>query len=478
MSTFEQMVGTLHKSVTDIVEAAPENRDELLATSFAEFEAAVQPELAKAVEEQAGDVLAKFAETNPALVEEPLFKGLGTVGRLANLLSSVARMAADIQNGTGYDNEGEAASDEVSSLLDHMVAVGELALRAAVNDHVEIADPDEDVDDSMSYVQVPNAEDPSEAAAMVVKCALPMDLAKYACDPASITMAVMELGSGLLLDIGVPQETLAKLFDVAGRDVLAKDASGAAPNPDPQADGQDADPNADQGADPNDIVAQLEIAGRIAAAQLMQIDHCMQLLSGGQDGAGSMDGADGSMGADDGTGADGTDPAAAGGQGADGSMTPDDGTSAGGADPAAAGGQGADTASQDPAPAVDDTTDPKKKPFGKSADGVPDPKVAALEKTISDMQQALAKVSTPDPEIAALRNQVAKLSLQPVAPKGNIRATGLSKAADQSGDTEEPMQKLADEYDACRTDEQRNVFMLKMAIKHPGLDLSALAKGR
>ncbi len=472
MSTFEHMVATLHKSVSDIVQAAPTNRDELVATSFAEFEAAVAPELNKAVEEGTEGVLAKLAAETPELFQEPLFKGLGTVGRLANLLSSVARMAKDIQDGTGYDNDNDPASDEVSSLLDHVVAICELALRAAVNDHVEIADPDDAVDDDMSYVQVPNAEDNSDDAALVVKSALPMDLAKYACDPAAIAMRVIDLGSGLLLDAGVPQESLSKLFDGFGGNTLAKDAGMADPNAAAPDAGGDA--GGDPGADPNDIGAQLEIAGRIAAAMLMQVDHCMQLIDGGQ-GGGSMDGPD------DGTDAgDGTDPADPNGDGTgptDGA--PDDGTApADGSTPPADGSTPPANDGKAPAPA-DDGTDPKKKPFGKAADGVEDPAVVEMRKAMSDMQKQMLKLATaPNAELADLKKQMAKLSAQPAPAKGVIHQATLGKAADTRGGAETELEKMARDIDGCRTDEQRTQMLLKAAIKFPGVDLSALSKAR
>lgn len=460
MSTFEKMVGTLHKSVTDIVAAAPENRDELLATSFAEFEAAVAPELHKAVVEETGEALAKFVTENGGQAQEPLFKGLGSVGRIANLVSTVARMAKDIQDGTGYDNEGDAASDEVASLLDHMVAVGELALRAAVNDHVEVADPDEAVDDDLSYVSVPNAEAPDDdSASMVLKTVLPMELAKFACDPAGIALAIMELGSGLLLDVGVPQETLSKLFEVDSADVLAKDAGGV---PQPQ-DGGD---QAQAGADPNDLGAQLEIMGRIVAAALMQVDHVMQIVEGGSS-AGSMDGQDPGM--DDGSADAGADGADAGtdADGADADAEGDDAAAAPDASAPPAGGD-------DSKPADGDAPEKKKNPFAKSGDLLAND----LRKQMDDMKAEMAKMaSAPNPQIAELQAQITRLSAQPQAPKGVVQATGLSKVADVRG-SEDPVQKLADEFDACRTDEQRNQLMLKAAFKYPGVDFSVLQKGR
>ena len=85
--------------------------------------------------------------------------------------------------------------------------------------------------------------------------------------------------------------------------------------------------------------------------------------------------------------------------------------------------------------------------------------------------------SAPNSQIAELQAQIKRLSGQPQAPKGVVHATGLSKVADVRG-SEDPLQKLADEIDACRTDEQRNQVMLKAAFKFPGLDLSVLQKGR
>ena len=132
----EAMTGTLSKSVADIIEANPENRDELLAKTFGEFQAALEAEVVGELEKLAP--------------EEPLFKGLGAVGKIANLVSYVSREVSNIQSGKEWSGQeklpadADPASDGVAELLDHMVAVGELALRAAVNEHVDIADDDDD----------------------------------------------------------------------------------------------------------------------------------------------------------------------------------------------------------------------------------------------------------------------------------------------------------------------------------------------
>lgn len=476
MKHFPLMISTLHKSIGDIVTAAPENRDELIKISFGEFEQAMGSELAKAVEDGTEEELAKLDLGGDD--EEPMFKGLGCVGRVAELMSRVAEQIKRITEGKSYssDDDNDPASEQVAALLEHMLQIGELALRAAVNEHVDPVGDDEDAEDGMNYVEVPNAEDPSDAASMVVKTVLPMELAKFACDPASLTLAAVEHGAGLMLLAGVPEETLGKLFGIdsgfarAGfrSDVLSKDA-GMQPGAQ-DLGGQDM--SEPQGTDPNDLVAQVEILGRIAAASLMQVDHVMTLLGaqGGDDGAGMDQGGAGQGGVDDAGGAMG--------QG-DGSTAADDPTAAAQAAPP----DGTDPAASGDATAAPDTTaapDPKKKPFGKDAPvgglAKADPEVAALRGQIATMQQQMTKLSGDNPELIQLRRQVDQMSRQPAPAKGVVQVTGLSKAADAGGDGNDDLAKIASDYDRCRTDDDRRRVLLKAAIKFPGMDLSELQK--
>lgn len=481
MKNFPRMVEALHKSVADIVVKAPADRDELLAQSFAEFEAAAAPELEKAVANGAEEALAKFADENPAPTgEEPLYKGLGCVGAVANMMSSLANQVARIKSGDNYGSPSDTkdpASDDVSALLDHLVMVGELALRAAVNEHVEVADPDEEMDDEMSYVEAPTAEDAD--ASLILKCALPMELAKFASDPASITMAVVELGSTLLLDAGVPQETLSKVFEING-EALAKDAGGVV---DDQAGAGDAgagtpDDGSGQGG-LAELIKQIEVFGRIGAVLLLQTEHALQLVgvSGGVPGVGDAAGA----GSGDAGGADG---------GADaGAEDPNAGADAGGADAGAAGaavaddagaaGAGAEAAAPADGAAAGGAEDDKKgKPFGKSADAGElrkDGEAEQLRAELARMQGDMAKMAG---DHASTRELLSKLAAQPAPAKGVLHTAALSKAADTLGAVgeDDAMVKLAAEIDGARTDDERNRILLKAAFKMPGVDLSALRK--
>lgn len=412
MNEFPQMVAMLHKSVAGIVEAAPENRDALIATSFAEFEAMVAPEMEKVVAAVVSEQMAN-ADTGEH-IDEPLYKGLGCVGKVANLIGMLASRVEDIIDGEegdeGSDDEGsDGASDQVAALLEHMIEVGELALRAAVNEHMEMANDDDDVEDGMQYVKTENAEDPGNPHSMLVlKTALPMELAKYACDNAALTMAAVQLGSNLLLEAGVDEAQLSKAFDVRGA-TLAKAAD------DMGQDGGDPGPGAGDGGDtdPTDIVAQVEILGRIAAASLMQVDHVLQLLGA------STDENDGSQ---------------------------DDGSQ----DPA----QGA--GSQQP-------------PMGKSAD------LDALRDDLTTQMEKIAR--QPQAELDELKKEVRRLAQQPAAGRA-VLGGSLTKSADTGGNdgTDGVLEKLASELDSARSDDERNRIMLKAAIKLPGVDLSALRK--
>lgn len=439
MTLFPQMLEMLHKSVADIVASAPENRDQLLATSFAEFEAAVTPELEKfassaaemALEKMANEITDGVGRANSG--EEPLFKGLGCVGRVANLVSRIATMVDEIidpeTDDTDPDDDGDPASEEVSALLEHLVEVAEIALRSSVNEHVGVADPDEEAEDGMQYIHVPNAEDPNnEGAALVLKTMLPQELAKFASDPASISMASIQLGSALLLDAGVSERALSKAFEVFEHP-LAKDASaganaGSGPG-DPNAS-IETDPSAgDSEEDPTDVTAQVEVLGRIAAAMLMQVDHVMQLL-----------GSDGSDQTDD------TAPAA---------------------DPA----MSADAGSEMPAGANPNAPPAK---MAKSDDA----EMMKLRSELATVSERMEKMTVANPgEMAALREQVARLSAQPAAPKAPLGGA-LTKQAETAGTTGDVLEKLAAEYDAARSDDERTRVMLKGAIK--GVDMSSLRK--
>lgn len=458
MQVIPQMVSVLLKSVQDIVSANPSDRDELLTKSFQEFETALVPELATAVEAGVEELMTKRAPE----AEEPMFKGLGTVGRVANLLSIVANKVQCIVDGKDYesDNSDDTPSDTVAGLLHHVVDVTDLALRAAVNEHVDPVGDDEEHDPDFHYVHIGNVEDPDDEAGMVVKTALPLELAKFATDPAGISMAAVEMGSGLLLEAGVSQDALVKMFDPAPGGELRKDAGVPGAPPDASQQGMAPQP---QGFD---LMGQLEIAGRIGAAMLMQIDHIMQNVDGTDagpaDGAGPMDVTQQAQG--DGAGAPPPDASAQPGPADDGSKPQSS---------APGGSSGADDAGEDGVP-------PKKKPVEKVAGNA---EVQRLTKRIEEMEKVAGQ---PSAELVETRQQLAdmekrlkEVSAQPLPPKGVLRTVSLEKGA-SIGAEDPALAKMASEIDAARASNDAaklNQVLLKAAIKlGPSVDLSALRK--
>ena len=156
--TIDAMVDTLAKSVAGI--AVSDDRDALLAQTFSEFKAALAPEMEK--------LATDYVEVGLAKRDEPMFKGLGTVGRVADLVGMVSDRIDSIKSGgSEHDDEEDMdpASEDVSDFLDHMLAFGELALRSSVNEHVDLTDPEdaeEEVAKGMNIIAVPNAEAPDD----------------------------------------------------------------------------------------------------------------------------------------------------------------------------------------------------------------------------------------------------------------------------------------------------------------------------
>lgn len=465
MTLVPQMMQTLKKSVVEIALAGGENVEALLTKSFGEFEEAFAPELGKAVvsgaEEIAAEALAKSAE-----FEEPLYKGLGAVGRIANLLSMTAGSVKRIEDGVDYASSSEDADvppDHVLMLLHHAIGAIELALRAAVNEHVEPVGDDEEPEDGYNYVHVGNVEDPDDDAGMVVKCALPEALAKMATDPGAISIAAVQAGSALLLEAGVSEAQLSKAFDIAepgGR--LAKAVDPNDPNADPSAD-PNADPSQDPGAQgPSqdaggfDLMAQLEILGRINAAGFMQLDHIIQNVQALTGAAPADGGAD--MGMDP-----GADP------NADAGAVPPGGDDAAQQAPAP-GGDGADAG----APPQEQDEPADKPPVKKSVEAEELQKlrdqVATLEKRTDP---ALVETRA---QLTELQGKLAKLSAEPAPFKGVARVMPLSKEADSGGEGDDDLKKMASELDRATTPEAKNQVLLKMAFRYPGADLTQLAK--
>jgi hypothetical protein len=147
-ATLLAMVDTLSRSVTDIVGAGGDDRNELLAKSFTEFTEALTEAISDEQEAVVADALAKMAPEEA----DPLYKGMGTVGRIANMVSRLAADITAIKEGKEwYANAGpgggaeatDTPSEEVEGYLDYCLAGAELAMRAAVNEHVEILTDDD-----------------------------------------------------------------------------------------------------------------------------------------------------------------------------------------------------------------------------------------------------------------------------------------------------------------------------------------------
>lgn len=310
--TIAAMVDTLRMSVTTINGSNSADRDTLLAKSFDEFKAALSGEVENA--------LAKAAP------EEPLYKGLGCIGRVCNLVGSLASQIETIQRGydswsSGKDggppDNADPASPELVAHLEDLLAHAECLMRIAVNEHCE---PMEDGDDGhgMHVVMVPVHDGGGEVA---VKTYLPTDLAKFATDPAAIESMLVDVGFGVLENAGVDTEMLGKALSGEG---LAKDAGlmgGAQATPgDPSApDAGGADIGDLDNADPLDVLA------RLNALSMIVIDQLKQAVDGTNEPS-DPTGEDPSTGAQDpdSAAADGTGADAPGAGGSDGNPSPDD----------------------------------------------------------------------------------------------------------------------------------------------------------
>lgn len=345
--TMTKMVGTLKSSVASIFDSGAPNRDDLISRTFAEFETAMGQYQAARLTKRAPD-------------GDLLYKGLGTVGRVANLLSLITDKVRCIEAGVDYkgqtaDEDADASSEEVMAYLDHMIAAGELALSQAVNEHVHLAEDDgEGGDDATDIIKSADGSD------IRIKTDLPAELVKFAVDPHLMTAALVDDAANTLLAAGANPAVLNKLFSAPN--ALAKSGAvqpdnSAGPTEGGPADGDDSDQSGEGGPDDaasQDPLAALNVVGRLAAAILIQIDGISRSL-GGEDGS-----ADGSDPTDPGATADATPPVSG------------DNTGAG------------------PAP------DPKKKPpvsyggggMAKSAD----PAVDALQKQVADLSDQLRKV--------------------------------------------------------------------------------------
>lgn len=407
-ATLQAMVDTLSRSVTDIVGAGGDDRDELLAKSFTEFTEALTKAVGDEQEAAVTEALAKMAPEDA----DPLFKGLGTVGRIGNLVSRLSNDIAAIKDGkdwygitppAGSPETTDKPSEEVEAYLDYCLAGAELAMRAAVNEHVEIL-TDDDPPEGMQELVVKSAD----GADIRVKTALPEELAKFATHPDVLDQAMLDQACGVLLAVGVEEAALNKLFEPEGDDKLTKldpnmaaGAGGGVP-PGEGAEGEE---------EPTDMIGALHIVGRCIAAALVQLDGVLGQLQGdvgtmGHNGGPPMEGAE-----------DGAEQTAA-----------DEGAEQGGSETGAEAGQGDDASKEEPAAGGDGESDEdkkKKNPFAKSAP-----------------TGTLAKVAPSDPAVVELQKQVTgltatleKLMALPQVPRAVLGQGGkLEKAVDNGGD--------------------------------------------
>jgi hypothetical protein len=419
--TLEKMASTLTSSVETIIAAGGDQQ--ALAETQAQFARAVQ-----------GFVDGELAKVAPDDLE-PMFKGLGTVSRTASIVSQMASSVQNAKDGkewSGSDKVSDPASEQVCDMLDAALHCAELALRFAVNEHVEIAEPDE-LDspmDGMAYMKLADPTDPDNRELdQLIKSALPSDLLAFATDPAELAMGMTTFGAEILAKTGIPENILEKLFSDEGLELLEK-AAPFDPNADPNAMGA-GDPNADPNADPSldgddgsgDGDDPVDVLGRILAAGMIQLDLIRQIMEGGDPGAadpGSADPADPNIG--DAT----NDPAGAANVGAPDPADPN--ATAGGAPPAPA---------------------KKKNPFAKLAPGGALAKLAGSAEiavdpaTLSILEKVATSSEASDARVASLASAVDKLTgvvgtmasqLQPPkGPIGQAHLGTLEKSADGHG---------------------------------------------
>ena len=401
-----QMIATLQKSVEDIVAANPADLQAQLAKSFTEF--------GEALNEEIDSTLEAAVDFGKSQEGEGLYKGMGTVGRVVDLAHHIARKVKQIKEGRDYEggDSNDECSEGVAELLEHAQAASELAMHHAVNEHVEGADGDDPdhMPDGVHMIAVPS----HAGGHIVVKTTLPEDLAKFAMDPTILAEAAAELGIGMLLAAGVPEENLGKVFgdgNLSKTFPPKKDGGGASDGGSSEAadtsdGGEDptgGDPTGgmDQsGGDPSggqDFDDPLQLALRIWAALGVQLQHVAEIIEGGGEQAG-----------------------AAAGQ-ADASAPMDDGSGDASADGEGTGAAPADAA--DPSAGVA----PPKKTM-KAAGGGDN-----LHKGLT--QDALQKMidEAAEAKLAPFRDDLAKLLSQPVPDKAQVGASAtmmLSKEAD------------------------------------------------
>lgn len=393
--TIEAMVDTLRKSVTSIAASDAADRDGLLTKSFDEFLAALD-----------GEVQERLSKAAPAF-EEPLFKGLGCIGRVANLVGNLASQVATIQQ--GYEGwqardgnpppDADPASPDLVEHLEDLLAHAEGILRVAVNEHCE---PLDEGDDGEGYhvVMVPMA---SGAGDVAVKTDLPTDLAKYATDPEGVDAFFAEMAFSTLARAGVDTELLGKAL---ASGALAKDASmmgGAQTTP---SDAGGASPGAgsdgSDGTDGTDAGDPLDTLARLAALMMIQVDYLKQMVDGTNE---PSDPSGENSDPPDANGADGSDASANAG---------------------AAGGASASNPTDGGAPGQNN--------FGKSADLKNDEVLAKALRSRGIDLDALAKLAESNAEMKGRLDEFETLTSELLAKAAPAKAPLVSSAVHKSAE--------------------------------------------
>lgn len=197
---FLEMVDALRTSVSEIVNANPENRDELLKKSFDTF----------------GDHLAKKLDT-----ELPLGPGeADPVAILADSLAGVERAVAMIEQGACLDLPAGEVSEQALTLAKAWCDMGEIVVRAAASDFAAPVGEGEAVEEGLSLVKVASAAAGGE---VLVKTVLPEATAQLLADPADTSEALALLGFDMLALAGVePRDLVETGFGALGKSARVK----------------------------------------------------------------------------------------------------------------------------------------------------------------------------------------------------------------------------------------------------------------
>ena len=448
---FLEMVDALRTSVSEIINANPDNREEMLKKSFDAF----------------SDHLAKKLDA-----ELPLGPGeADPVSVLADSLAGIERAVDMIENGACLDLPAGAVSDDALTLAKAWCDMGEIVVRTAATDFAAPVEQGEGVEDGLSLVKVASNAAGGE---ILVKTVLPEASAQLLADPADTAEALALLGFDLLSMAGVAPRALVETgFDALGKSArvnLAKRLAKKAPFP-PQARAEEDDEEDDEELDAEGAEGEedeeldegeeggefeegegaeasdnpLDNLSRLGSMMLVEIENIRaglppEALQGGDQGGGELSMLD-AMGQHAALLTATADALldAANGEGDEGYAEPQVGEG-----PPVEGGE-------------------------------PEP-VGADEFEKSRKTTDLAKAAGPDPatvaEIDALKKQLAEVTSQmtalgkAAAPPKAMLAPALSKAAETGGDPGEiNVNDLAKQYE--HDPEKAALVLTKMALSKP-----------